>query len=121
MVQNPIRSDSFPLTHEVFSLMLGVRRSSVTVAAGRLSDAELIEYRRGLIRILDRTGLEKRSCECYRAIRHEYETLAVRGRETRRQDLIAFVGRNGHRRPCVVLVGGAACAANLLAGRGGAN
>jgi len=86
MVQNPIRSDSFPLTHEVFSLMLGVRRSSVTVAAGRLSDAELIEYRRGLIRILDRTGLEKRSCECYRAIRHEYKTLVGEWPSAARRD-----------------------------------
>jgi Mn-dependent DtxR family transcriptional regulator len=55
--------------------MLGVRRSSVTVAAGRLSDAGLIEYRRGQVTILDRDGLEKRSCECYRAIRSEYERL----------------------------------------------
>jgi CRP-like cAMP-binding protein len=75
MVQDRMPGDSFALTHEVLSLMLGVRRSSVTVAAGRLSDAGLIEYRRGQVTILDREGLEKRSCECYRAIRGEYERL----------------------------------------------
>lgn len=75
MVQDRMPGDSFMLTHEVLSLMLGVRRSSVTVAAGRLSDAGLIEYRRGHVAILDREGLEKRSCECYRTIRGEYERL----------------------------------------------
>lgn len=75
MVQDRMPGDDFPLTHEVLSLMLGVRRSSVTVAAGRLSDAGLIEYRRGKVTILDRAGLEKRSCECYRSIRREYERL----------------------------------------------
>jgi Mn-dependent DtxR family transcriptional regulator len=53
--------------------MLGVRRSSVTVAAGRLSDAGLIEYRRGRVNILDRPGLQRRSCECYEAIEHAYD------------------------------------------------
>ena len=86
MVQDRMPSDSFPLTHEVLSLMLGVRRSSVTVAAGRLSDAGLIEYRRGLVTILDRTGLEKRSCECYRAIRHEYEMLVGEWPSAARRD-----------------------------------
>ena len=75
MVQDRMPGDDFPLTHEVLSLMLGVRRSSVTVAAGRLSDSGLIEYRRGKVTILNREGLERRSCECYRAIRHEYERL----------------------------------------------
>ena len=75
MVQDRMPGDGFPLTHEVLSLMLGVRRSSVTVAAGRLSDSGLIEYRRGHITIVDRAGLERRSCECYHAIRSEYERL----------------------------------------------
>jgi CRP-like cAMP-binding protein len=75
MVQDRMPGNDFALTQEVLSLMLGVRRSSVTVAAGRLSDAGLIEYRRGQVAILDREGLEQRSCECYRAIRHEYERL----------------------------------------------
>jgi len=73
MVQDRMPGDSFALTHEVLSLMLGVRRSSVTVAAGRLSSAGLIEYRRGQVTITNRAGLQQRSCECYRAIWDEYD------------------------------------------------
>jgi CRP-like cAMP-binding protein len=73
MVQDRMPTDSFPLTHEVLSLMLGVRRSSVTVAAGRLSSAGLIEYKRGQVTITNRAGLQQRSCECYRAIWDEYD------------------------------------------------
>jgi CRP-like cAMP-binding protein len=79
MVQDRVPDDSFPLTHEVLSLMLGVRRSSVTVAAGRLSEARLIEYRRGQMTIVDRAGLERRSCECYRAIGREYDRALGNG------------------------------------------
>jgi CRP-like cAMP-binding protein len=73
MVQDRMPGDSFALTHEVLSLMLGVRRSSVTVAAGRLSSAGLIEYHRGQVTITNRAGLAHRSCECYRAIWDEYD------------------------------------------------
>jgi CRP-like cAMP-binding protein len=73
MAQDRTIGNDFMLTHEVLSLMLGVRRSSVTVAAGRLSDAGLIEYRRGRVNILDRPGLQRRSCECYEAIEHAYD------------------------------------------------
>jgi CRP-like cAMP-binding protein len=55
--------------------MLGVRRVGVTEAAGRLQAAGLINYRRGRISILDRTGLAKRCCECYRFIRQQYDGL----------------------------------------------
>lgn len=75
MAHDRVAGDDFMLTHEVLGLMLGVRRSSVTVAAGRLSEAGLIEYRRGRVSILDRPGLEARACECYAAIRHEYDRL----------------------------------------------
>lgn len=75
MAHDRMPRDDFLLTHEVLSMMLGVRRSSVTIAAGRLSEAGLIEYRRGHITIVDRDGLEKRSCECYWSIRNEYERL----------------------------------------------
>ena len=74
-----MRRDSFQLTHEALSLMLGVRRSSVTVAAGRLSSAGLIEYHRGQVTITNRDGLEKRSCECYRAIWDDYEQAMMAG------------------------------------------
>jgi CRP-like cAMP-binding protein len=55
--------------------MLGVRRVGVTEAAGRFQAAGLISYRRGRISLLDRPGLGKRSCECYRFIRRQYQDL----------------------------------------------
>ena len=75
MAHDRMPRDDFLLTHEVLSIMLGVRRSSVTIAAGRLSEAGLIEYHRGHIKVTDREGLERRACECYWSIRHEYERL----------------------------------------------
>jgi len=60
--------DDMTLTQEFIAYMLGGRRETVTVAAGRLQDAGLIEYRRGHLRILDRDGLESAVCECYRAL-----------------------------------------------------
>ena len=75
MAHDRMPRDDFLLTHEVLSIMLGVRRSSVTIAAGRLSEAGLIEYRRGHVTVTDRDGLERRCCECYWSIRHEYERL----------------------------------------------
>jgi CRP-like cAMP-binding protein len=58
------------LTQEFLSHMLGVRRTSVSGSANKLQAEGLISYKRGVIRILDRKGLEKRSCECYGAVRH---------------------------------------------------
>ncbi|CAA9423657.1 cAMP-binding proteins - catabolite gene activator and regulatory subunit of cAMP-dependent protein kinases [uncultured Leptolyngbya sp.] len=58
-------ADTFRLTHEVISIMLGVRRAGVTVAAGVLSQAGWVRYSRGRITIVDRTGLEAFACECY--------------------------------------------------------
>ena len=75
MAHDRMPGDDFLLTHEVLSMMLGVRRSSVTIAAGRLSEMGLIEYRRGHVTVTDRGGLEKRTCECYWSIRSEYERL----------------------------------------------
>ncbi len=58
--------------------MLGVRRASVTVIAGKLQKAGLIHYRRGRMTIVDREGLEATSCECYRVIHNEYNRLIRR-------------------------------------------
>jgi hypothetical protein len=54
-----------PLTQEFLGQMLGTRRSSVSLAAASLQKAQLIEYVRGHVTILDRKGLEAASCECY--------------------------------------------------------
>jgi CRP-like cAMP-binding protein len=59
----------FSLTHEFLSVMLGVRRATVTVSAGHLQTAGAISYRHGLVTILNRKRLEVAACECYRVIR----------------------------------------------------
>jgi CRP-like cAMP-binding protein len=61
--------DMIPLTQEFLGQMLGVRRTTVTIAARLLQSAGLIRYRRGLIQILDRRALEDIACECYAAVR----------------------------------------------------
>jgi CRP-like cAMP-binding protein len=70
-----VGEDAFPLTQDALSQMLGVRRASVSAAAARLQDQGLIRYRRGIMTIIDRAGLERVSCECYRIISAEYERL----------------------------------------------
>jgi len=52
-----------------------VRREGVTEAAGKLQSAGLISYRRGKITVLDRTGVESRSCECYQVVKKEFDRL----------------------------------------------
>ena len=63
------------MTQELIANMLGVRREGVTEAAGNLDKAGLIHYRRGHITVLDRSGLETRTCECYSVVKHEYDRL----------------------------------------------
>jgi hypothetical protein len=58
--------------------MLGVRRTTVTVVANVLQQAGLIRYHRGQIEIVDRPGLEARTCECYEAIRRQIDHVAER-------------------------------------------
>ncbi len=70
-----LSSNELAMTQELIANMLGVRREGVTEAAGKLQDAGLIQYRRGRIIVLDRAGLEARSCECYRVVRKECERL----------------------------------------------
>jgi CRP-like cAMP-binding protein len=62
-------SDTLRLSHEFLADMLGASRPTVSIAAGHLKDEGLIEYRRGLIRLRDVKGLEKRACECYLLIK----------------------------------------------------
>jgi CRP-like cAMP-binding protein len=69
MTQDRLGEDSIPVTHDLLAQMLGSGRPSVTVAAGMLQRASLIEYTRGAVRILNRQGLEAAACECYAAIR----------------------------------------------------
>src|SRR5262249_41830132 len=64
-----------PLTQEFLGQMLGVRRTTVTIAARLLQSAGLIRYRRGLIHILDRAALEDISCECYAVVRHNLDKV----------------------------------------------
>jgi CRP-like cAMP-binding protein len=64
------------VSQEAISEMLGVRRTSVAVAAGKLKDEGLISYSRGKVAVIDRAGLEAKACECYRVVRdhlHNYE------------------------------------------------
>lgn len=63
------RSDTFKMSHALLADMLGGTRSTVTLAAGRLKSKGLIEYRRGVIKILDAAGLEDNACECYQHIK----------------------------------------------------
>lgn len=75
MSSDGVGSDTLNLTHEYLSTMLGVRRATVTETAIKLKGAGLIEYQRGLARIIDREGLEQAACECYARTRAEFERL----------------------------------------------
>jgi hypothetical protein len=73
MAHDRADGDEFPLTHEFASMMLGVRRAGVSVAAGTLQRARVIGYERGAVTVLDRPGLEAASCECYRLARRHFD------------------------------------------------
>ena len=67
--------DELLMTQELIANMLGVRREGVTEGAMKLQQAGLIRYARGRISVLDRAGLEKRTCECYAVVKKEYDRL----------------------------------------------
>jgi CRP-like cAMP-binding protein len=73
MTHDRVGGDAFVLTQDLLAQMLGVRRASVSAAAGKLQQEGLIRYRRGNITVVDRPALERASCECYGIIKVEYE------------------------------------------------
>jgi CRP-like cAMP-binding protein len=76
-VHDLVDGNEFPLTQESLAQMLGVRRASVSIAAGELQDAGLIKYAYGRVRIKDQLGLEALSCECFAVIRRRYQTMVL--------------------------------------------
>jgi CRP-like cAMP-binding protein len=75
MMLDRSHSTEFHLTHELLGKMLGVRRVGITNAAGALQKHGLVQYSRGDIKVLDRAGLEKLSCACYRSAKDTYRRI----------------------------------------------
>lgn len=96
-------TNELTMTQELIAELLGVRRESITEAAGQLQDAGLIHYSRGHIAVVDRRRLEAQACECYAVVKREYERLL------RLEDIVDDAGvggtyrayrRVGEDRPC---------------------
>ena len=75
MTHDRAQEDTFPLTHQFLALMLGVRRASVTTAAGQLQRAGLIHYSYGLVTVENRERLEEAACECYQTVERRFQRL----------------------------------------------
>ena len=75
MSQDRARADTFHVTHEFLAYMLGVRRVGITTAAVAMQRGGLVSYHRGELTVLDRSGLERAACSCYRANRQLYDQL----------------------------------------------
>jgi CRP-like cAMP-binding protein len=75
MAQDRVQSDELNFTQEFLAMMLGSRRTTVTVVAGELQRQGLIEYRRGRVKILDRAALEEVACDCYQIIKQLHVDL----------------------------------------------
>lgn len=75
MTHDRMQSDTFLLTQEFLAMMLGVQRTGVSAAAGVLQRAGLIGYTRGKVTIIDRPGLKRCTCECYRVSKGEFDRL----------------------------------------------
>jgi CRP-like cAMP-binding protein len=75
MMHDRAEGEALPYTHEFLSHMLGANRKSVTLAAQSLQTAGLISYRRGKIKVVDRAGLERASCECYAIVKARFDAF----------------------------------------------
>jgi CRP-like cAMP-binding protein len=75
MAHDRAGSDEFPLTQELVAMMLGTSRPTVTIVAGTLRKAGLIEYRHGRMSVLNRKALEAASCECYRVVASAFASM----------------------------------------------
>jgi CRP-like cAMP-binding protein len=78
LTSNRVMQEEFTMTQDFMAEMLGSRRATVTIAAGILQKAGLIEYRRGTIKIMDRRKLEEVACECYGIIEKAMAELKLR-------------------------------------------
>jgi CRP-like cAMP-binding protein len=72
-----MHSDQLRLTHDFLGQMLGAPRTTVTLAAGLLHRAGMIDYSRGIVTVKDRAALEGSACECYQVVRQEFQRLSL--------------------------------------------
>jgi len=75
MAHDRVKSDELPVTHEMVAAALGLRRPTVTLALASLTRAGIVGHTRGRVFVLDRAGLECKSCECYRVVRKTFDRL----------------------------------------------
>jgi CRP-like cAMP-binding protein len=75
MTNDRLGSNEFNMTHEMLSMMLGVRRPTITLVLAQLAKAGMISQVRGRLRIVDRAALESASCECYRTVKNIFDRL----------------------------------------------
>ena len=78
MAHDRVGKNEFWLTQDLLGQLLGVRRQSITLVARELQAAELIEYRRGVIKIMNRRGLKTASCECYETAKTLYDSILTK-------------------------------------------
>lgn len=98
MSADRLHENKLVVTQELIAHLLGVRRESISMAAGELQKEGLITYARGLIRITDRPRLEQRVCECYMSVRHEYARLLPRSWDRKQMKPDAMPGQGERER-----------------------